>query len=257
MIADCDNCSDPNLAVWYLQFASIYADKEENQSAIKYFLKAINIGEANSENCNPHHRVLTYLQLAELQLESAQYEDCDKSVHRALELLSTAPRAPGNVVCEGKAFCLLAELCLVTRSLDQAREHGQKALQLSKDHRFYVCKARLAFSKIHDADHDMTAAITEVQMAVTHLKILGKLNYHDSILLNKCLAAHQKYRLTFLAENPRDTELASAHLTLAEMHKKNNNLFDTIKETDSALRTVKGVLKGRRRKRFSSCTSVN
>lgn len=45
----------------------------------------------------------------------------------------------------------------------------------------------------------------------------------------------------FLAENPRDTEVARAHLALAMRHEVNNNLIDAIKKTDSALKTVKRV----------------
>ena len=162
-------------------------------------------------------------------------------MRRAQQIVSTAPRVPRNLACEGDAFRLLAELCLVTGSLDEATEHAQKALRLCAGYKPAEANTRLTISKIHEANHNLTAAITEAQRAVTILKGLPAIASDASILLEKCLVARKKYRHAFLAENPQDAELTRAHLALAVRYKDNNNLIDAIKETDAALRTVKGV----------------
>jgi len=162
-------------------------------------------------------------------------------VRRAQQILSTAPRVPRNVMREGDAFRLLAELCLVIGSLDKATEHTQKALRLCPGLPCGEANTHLTISKIHEAYHNLTAAITEAQRAVTIVKGLPAITSDASILLEKCLVARKKYRHAFLAETAQNAELTKAHLALAVRYTDNNHLIDAIKETDAALRTVKGV----------------
>jgi len=236
-----DQGPHPQLAKLYGITGSVYANKGNNQQAIEYFLKAIKIHEANPENCDPGSRAGVYLWLAEQQLETAQYEDCNKSVRRALQILSTMQRVPSKVMLEGEAFRLLAEVCLATGSLDKATEYTQKALRLCAGFSDIEANTRLTISKIHEGNHNLPAAITEAECAVTVLKGLWTMDNGVSILLEKCLAARKKYRHAFLAENAQDAELTRAHLALAVRYKDNNNLIGAIKETEAALRTVKGV----------------
>ena len=197
---------DLDLALVYRRIGQVYADMGETQRAIDSLQRAIEIVNAHPLNYDPAETAFFHILLAEQHLESAQLLECDKSLRHALKLFSTASSISRNTILRAEASRLQAELFLANGDLGDALRHINIALRLGAGRFHLTAKIHLTLSKIHRMNGDLIKAITEAQTALINANSIRKPYSQDRLLINKCRAARQQYRLEFLAANPLSPE---------------------------------------------------
>jgi len=198
--------SDLDLALVYRMTGQVYANMGDTLTAIDNYQRAIEIQDAYSLNCDPARRASAYTLLAEQQLQSAQLEECDKSLCHALELSSIASNIPRNSLWKGEISRLQAELCLARGHTEAALRHLNTALHLCAGISFDSARTYLTLSKMHRMNGNLLKAITEAQTALAIISSESDPDSSEQLLVSECSAARQKYRLEFLAANPLSPE---------------------------------------------------